>query len=340
MRFGFDEICLEHDPGPRHPESPDRLYAIREGLKRKHDVSYESAEPASIDTMALVHDREYLEQVEAFCAEGGGAWDADTIASERTWEAIRASVGLACWVTETALDGSNGRQTPFSLGRPPGHHAISDNAMGFCFVNNVAVATQYALEEHGCDRVAIIDWDVHHGNGTESIFNDRSDVLTCSIHQLGLYPGTGEVDEIGVGDGHGTTMNVPMVAGADDIDYLAVFDRAIRPALARFDPDLLLVSAGFDAHRRDPISRTRLSTEGFACLTDRVRTAASEVDAPIGFVLEGGYALDGIADSVSLVHETFDGREPIEPEGTPSDDVEDILSRIATLHELDTNPPD
>ena len=335
MRFGYSDTCLAHDPGPRHPETPDRLRAIREGLKRKHGVEYTDTDPASVEAIAAVHDRGYVESVKEFCADGGGNWDPDTTAVPQTWDAAVKSAGLACWAAARALEGDDGRETPFSLGRPPGHHAVYDDAMGFCFVNNVAVAAQHALDDFDCDRVAIVDWDVHHGNGTQDLFYDRGDVLFVSIHEGGLYPGTGEIDEIGEGDGEGATMNLPMPAGTDDVDYLAAFDDVICPALESHDPDLLLVSAGFDAHRHDPISRIRLPTETYALLTDRLRSAAEQTDAALAFVLEGGYALDVLAESIALVHETFDGREPIEQEGEVSDAVEEVLADVAAAHGLE-----
>ncbi len=332
MRFGYSETCLDHDPGPRHPETPDRLRAIRERLKHKHGVEYVDAAPASLDRMAAVHDREYLEEVAAFCDAGGGNWDPDTTAVEGSWAAIEKSAGLACWAVERAVEGEDGRETPFSIGRPPGHHAVYDDAMGFCFVNNAAVAVQYALDELGIDRAAIVDWDVHHGNGTQDILYDRGDVFFASTHEAGLYPATGDVEETGDGAGEGATMNVPMPAGADDVDYLAAFEELIVPTIERFDPGLLVVSAGFDAHRHDPISRVRLSTEGYALLTDRLRATAATTDAALAFVLEGGYGLDVLADSVAIVHETFDGREPIEPDGEVDDAVQRLLADVADAH--------
>ncbi len=335
MRFGYSRVCLDHDPGPRHPESPDRLRAIREGLKRKHGVEYVDAEPATVETIAAVHDREYVERVRAFCADGGGNWDPDTTAVEKTWEAATTSAGLACWAADSALDGASGRQTPFSIGRPPGHHAVEDDAMGFCFINNVAVAAQYALDNRDVDRVAIVDWDVHHGNGTQDMFYDRGDVYSVSIHEGGLYPGTGAIDETGTGPGEGTTLNVPMPAGASDSDYLEALESVVVPALTTYDPDLLLISAGFDAHRHDPISRIRLSSEAYAVMADRLRSLGRAVDAPLAFVLEGGYGLEVLAETIALVHETFDGLRPMAPEDAVSEDVADVLSDVASTHGID-----
>jgi acetoin utilization deacetylase AcuC-like enzyme len=334
MRFGYSETCLAHETGPRHPESPDRLRAIREGLKRRHGISYVETDPASGSKLTAVHESGYVDSVRTFCADGGGQWDADTVAVEETWDAILQSAGLSCWVVDRALQGDDDRRTPFSLGRPPGHHATTDDAMGFCFANNVAIATQHAFDTTGADRVAIVDWDVHHGNGTQDIFSDRGDVLFVSLHEAGIYPGSGQIDETGSGDGSGTTLNVPLPAAAGDRDYLAAIDELVGPGVRTFDPDLVLVSAGFDAHEHDPISRVGISTEGFGCLADAVRDLAHDVRAPLGFVLEGGYSLDALADSIGTVHEVFDGYEPQTPAEGVSESVREQLDAIAASHPL------
>jgi len=335
MRFGYSEACLDHDTGDRHPENPDRLRAIKEGLKRKHGVEYVEADPASRAAIDAVHESGYVEEVVDFCTSGGGNWDPDTVASGGTWDAARAAAGQAQWAAEEALAGSPGRDTPFALGRPPGHHAVYDDAMGFCFVNNAAVAAQSALDDGGADRVAIFDWDVHHGNGTQDIFYDRGDVLYSSIHEDGLYPGTGDATEVGEGDGEGATLNVPLPAGAGDADFLLAIDDLLAPVLDRFDPDLLLVSAGFDAHRHDPISRMRVSSEGYALMADRVRTLAEDVDAGLGFVLEGGYGLDTLAEGVAMVHETFDGRPPIDPDKEPEEGSVPLVEELRERFDLE-----
>jgi acetoin utilization deacetylase AcuC-like enzyme len=229
--------------------------------------------------------------------------------------------------------GDDGRETPFALGRPPGHHAVYDDAMGFCFVNNAAVAAQAVLDG-SADRVAVLDWDVHHGNGTQDIFYDRGDVYYLSVHEDGLYPGTGEVAETGEGDGEGTNMNVPLPAGAGDADYELVFESLFAPALERYDPDLLLVSAGFDAHRHDPISRMRVSTEGYAVMTGAVRTIADRAGAALGFLLEGGYGLDTLSEGVATVHETFDGRSPLDVDGDPEPKTGGVVDAVREAHDL------
>ena len=334
MQFGYSDLCLAHDPGERHPESADRLRAIKRGLQKRHGVSYHDADRADASMVKAVHEAEYVDEVEEFCASGGGSWDPDTIAVEKTWEAALQSAGLAQWAAVEALNGADGRQTPFSVGRPPGHHAVEDDAMGFCFFNNAAVAAQAAIEDHGVDRVAIFDWDVHHGNGTQDIFYDRGDVFYASIHEDGLYPGTGDSDEIGTGDGERTTLNAPLAAGAGDADFLYVIDEAIAPALEAFEPELLIISAGFDAHQHDPISRMRVSTEGYALMTERMQSLQASLDVPLAFVLEGGYGLDTLSEGVSIVHETFDGREPMPCEDNPTDQTEAIVSELRTALDL------
>ncbi|MFA9515884.1 histone deacetylase family protein [Halopenitus sp. H-Gu1] len=334
MQFGYSDVCLEHDTGDRHPESPDRLRAIREGLKREHEVIYQEAPPADRSAIEAVHDEDYVDEIEAFCAEGGGNWDPDTVATEGTFDAALMSAGLARWAAIEALSGSNGRRTPFAIGRPPGHHAVEDDAMGFCFFNNAAVAAQAVIDEGRADRVLIFDWDVHHGNGTQDIFYDREDVFYASIHEQGLYPGTGEIEETGTGNGDGTTLNVPLSAGAGDEEYRHAIDETLAPLCERFDPDLLFVSAGFDAHRHDPISRMRVSTEGYGMLTDRVRSIANRVGADLGFVLEGGYGLDTLSDGVKTVHETFDGRAPIDAGGDVNDSTQVLVEDVRSQFDL------
>jgi acetoin utilization deacetylase AcuC-like enzyme len=328
MNFGYNEVCLEHDTGERHPESPDRLRAIRQALSEKHSVEYVTPELADTERVVAVHDKDYVDGFKLFCRRGGGDWDADTVASEQSWEAALASAGIAEWASTTALEGNDGRETPFALGRPPGHHAVEDQAMGFCFFNNAAVGAQSVIDRGLADRVAILDWDVHHGNGTQDIFYDQEDVFYVSIHEDGLYPATGKVRETGRNDGEGTTMNIPFPPGTTQSAYLGALSELIAPAFQAFDPDLILVSAGFDAHEHDPISRMRVSTEGYGLLTEQMRTIADDVGAGLGFVLEGGYSLDTLSKSVGMVHEVFDGYDPAPDDGDVSTAAQDVIDDV------------
>jgi acetoin utilization deacetylase AcuC-like enzyme len=329
MRFGYRETCLEHETGPRHPESPDRIRAIRRALKDRHDVRYVEAESASRERVIAVHEEPYVDDLQQFCENGGGNWDADTVAIEETWDAALASAGLAEWAAQRALAGDDGRDTPFSLGRPPGHHATGDDAMGFCFFNNAAVAAQSVIDSGDAEQVAIFDWDVHHGNGVQDIFYGRDDVFYASIHEDGLYPGTGRIDETGRGEGEGATMNVPFPPGTTHTAFLTALDEVIGPAIVAADPDLLLISAGFDAHEHDPISRMRVSTEGYGLLTERVREIASDAGAGLGFILEGGYGLDTLSESVRMVHEVFDGYQPVrDQDAEPSESAVEVIDEV------------
>jgi acetoin utilization deacetylase AcuC-like enzyme len=314
MNFGYREVCLAHDTGERHPETADRLRAIRRRLAESHEVSY--ADPPAVERELLerIHESDYLTELESFCADGGGSWDADTVAVEETWEAALASAGLAVWAATEALEDPARRETPFALSRPPGHHAPADDAMGFCFMNNAVLGAEAALAA-GADRVAILDWDVHHGNGTQELCYDRADIFPVSIHEDGLYPGTGAIPDTGQGDGAGYTLNAPLPPGSRTVDYLAIIESVVTPTLSAYDPDLLLVSAGFDAHEHDPISRMRISTEGFGALTAALGDLATAVDAGLGFVLEGGYGLDCLAESIQMVNKTCGGYCPPTPDG-------------------------
>ncbi len=298
-RVGFVEhpVFLAHDTGRGHPERPERLRAIlsrveESGLRDELDI-WEPA-PVSPEAITALHDPQVVARAAGVSAAGGGALDGgDTVVSKRSYEAALTAVGSALGAVDRVLDGTWDRA--FIACRPPGHHAERDRSMGFCLFNNVALAAEHARREHGVERVAIVDWDVHHGNGTQHLFEERGDVFFASTHQWPWYPGTGAAEERGRGDGAGATLNLPMAAGAGDSEYLAAFEEVLVPAIEAFDPGLILVSAGFDAHVRDPLSATRVSSGAFGRMTELLLPLAG---GRMVALLEGGYDLTGLAESV------------------------------------------
>jgi len=266
-------------PTGDHPEGLERIRVLHEAFP-----DFVEARPATVDELAAVHTREYVETVRHVSASGRPTLlDVDTLCTGTTYEAALLAAGAAIGAVE---------RSGFALARPPGHHALAGRAMGFCVFNNVAVAARFAQRELGLGRVAILDWDVHHGNGTQDAFWEDDSVFFASLHQWPFYPGSG-----GPGDGNATTLNVPLAAGAGDEEVLAALAREVLPALEAFDPDLLLVSAGFDSAAGDPIGGLRMTGEGFAALTAR----AGRICERVALVLEGGYntrTLPGLVGSV------------------------------------------
>ncbi len=300
MLYFSHPACLEHDPGqglPGHPERPERLRAIEAALAERDWLGWERREApaASEEELTLVHPAAHIERIRDLCRAGGGAIDADTFASAASWEAALRSAGGACEMVRTLLSGEAG--VGFAAGRPPGHHAEPERAMGFCLFDNVAVAAALAIAELGVERVFIVDWDVHHGNGTAEIFRRRADVLFASIHQGGVFPGSGALGDAGSGPGEGLTINLPVPAGSEEDVWLSLLEHVALPAAAEFEPQLALISAGFDAHRDDPLAECRLEASSFAQMACQVRDAAAAWGAPVGAVLEGGYDLAALADS-------------------------------------------
>jgi acetoin utilization deacetylase AcuC-like enzyme len=255
-----------------------------------------------------VHPRSHVDAVRSHSASGA-AFDLDTPTSPGSWEAALHAAGGACAMVEALLGGEASRA--FSACRPPGHHAEPARAMGFCLFNNIAIAARHALDSLGAERVLIFDWDVHHGNGTNAVFHSSPDVLFASIHQWPFYPGTGPLADTGSGEGEGYTINLPAPPGSGEETWLSLAEHVVMPAARAFRPDLVLVSAGYDAHREDPIGDCLLDTESFAQLANHVVGLASEAGVPVGAVLEGGYDLHALVDSVAATMEALaDGGAP------------------------------
>lgn len=328
MDYGYAAASEGHDPGEGYWERPARLAAIRESLAA-FDVEYANPPPATLDDIRTIHDPDYISRMRAFCAAGGGDWGNHVAVVSASWDAALASAGLAVWAAERALDGAADAGTPFALCRPPGHHATPGDAMGFCVFNNAAIAAQRAIDRGLAERVAILDWDIHHGNGIQDAFYDRDDVLYVSLHDQGIYPCTGSPEETGVGAGEGATINVALPPGSGDVEYLAAFERVVTSAVSAHGSDLLLVSAGFDCHGDDAVSRMTITTDGLGSLAARTRGLADEVGAALGFLLEGGYDLDSLVESVTMVQRVFDGEEPTVPDGEPNPAVEGLLDTMS-----------
>jgi acetoin utilization deacetylase AcuC-like enzyme len=299
---------LRHDMGP-HPERPERIVAIERELAARDWLGWErgASSPAERDALLAVHPPDHLRFIRELSEAGGGAIDLDTSTSEGSYEAALHAAGGACAAVDAVLGGA---RCAFSSHRPPGHHAEAARAMGFCLFNNVAVAARWARDRHGLSRVLIVDWDVHHGNGTNDIFHATDEVLFVSLHESPLYPGTGPASDAGEGDGRGYTVNVPMPGGSGDDAWVSVVADVVRPLARAYAPELVLVSAGYDAHADDPLATCRVSDDGFAAMAALLRAVAAESGAPLAAVLEGGYDVHALARSVARTLEVFGAEEP------------------------------
>ncbi|MBV8774835.1 MAG: histone deacetylase [Deltaproteobacteria bacterium] len=309
-----DRRYMNHFAGQVHPERPARIAAMiemAEGLKRSA-LRHSAPREASIDELALCHNQEYVATLERTATCERTDFDPDTHASAETWTAARLAAGGVLTAVEAVLDGEV--ENAFAVVRPPGHHALPGRAMGFCFFNNVAIAASWLTKVRGIRRVLILDWDVHHGNGTQDIFYELPEVLYISTHQYPFYPGTGWLDEIGSGSGAGFTVNAPMPATFGDDEYLEVFDRLLLPIAHQFKPEFVLISAGFDGHFRDPLGGMRITEKGFLAMTRRVQRLADECcEGKMVAALEGGYDLRALADCGRSVIDEMgrDGDEPM-----------------------------
>ncbi|MCX7818254.1 MAG: histone deacetylase [Kiritimatiellae bacterium] len=313
--------CLDHATGPWHPEQPERLRAIEAALKRERlwlRLRHMSPAPATIETLRLVHDADYVEQVRREILAGRAELSTgDTPISRGSWEAATHAAGAVCDAVDAVLD--RRLRNAFCAVRPPGHHATPNRGMGFCIFNNVAIGARHALLRRGLRRVLIVDWDVHHGKGPQAAFWEDPAVLKFHRHRRGIYPGTGWPSERGEGPARGRVINCPVPAGSGVAEFERAIAEQLLPAARSFRPELILVSAGYDAHRNDPLGGLALTTADFAQLTRRVLDLADECcDGRVVMVLEGGYNFHALGDSVAATI-----REMIERSSMPRPDRPD-----------------
>jgi acetoin utilization deacetylase AcuC-like enzyme len=339
--YVYDPVYLEHDTGA-HPENARRLQAVIDGLDQKfirQQLKAIPARPATPEELTTVHDAEYVSRVEAYCRNGGGWWDADTFMSTGSYQAALYAAGGSIAAVEAVVK----KEVPgaYALVRPPGHHATRNNAMGFCLFNNIAVAASYALKTFRMERVLIIDFDVHHGNGTQEAFSHNPYVLYISTHQYPLFPGTGHLNEVGQGTGGGTAINIPLPAGCGDGEYKQVFDEIVIPTSRRFKPELIMVSAGYDGHWADEMSNMRLTLEGYYDIARVIQQLADELcGGRTVYCLEGGYNLKVLSSAVNATFNLWLGEKGFDdPLGPPPNDirphgVKELIAEVKKRHGL------
>jgi len=356
----WDDAFLDHEPPAGefesgwtgrlavkepHPDRADRVRNVRSMLEAElaDHLAWTDVDPASRDRLERVHEPSYVDDVQAFCEGGGGRLTAETGANEASFRSARYAAGAAIGVAERAVGGGL-EPIPYAPARPSGHHAQPAQADGFCFFNNVAVAAEHALATAAVDSVAVVDWDVHHGNGTQECFYDRDDVLVVNLHNdhyswdPEAHPQTGDVEENGTGDGEGYNLNVPLPPGTGDEGYAYALDRVVEPALASFEPDLLLVSAGGDAGTVDPLGRNVVTIDGFRALGRRAREfAADHADGNLGLVQEGGYQISHLGYAMlgtlegALAAES-DVEDPFAWLSEDLESAERTIDRVAAAH--------
>jgi len=318
-----DDLYLAHDPGHSHVERPQRLegiYAQLDNPEVGEQFIFPKASPASFDILSLIHSKAHIERISQTSGKTFDALDADTTTSADSYDAACLAVGAV--VEGVRMLVQDEADNCFALVRPPGHHAEGDQAMGFCLFNNVAIAAQYALSKMGLSRVMIIDWDLHHGNGTQRSFYDSDEVLYFSSHQYPYYPGSGSVAETGQGKGEGYTVNVPLNPGFGDEQYARIFNDILAPVVRQFQPELILVSAGYDTCVNDPLGGMNVTASGFAYQTRKILELANEVCAgKVLFTLEGGYDLEGLTNGILVGLVEMLGRTTIK---------DDILAQLSS----------
>jgi len=335
-----DKEYLKHQPGDSHPERPERVKVLLDLAAELDCTKFQllAPEPARRADVEATHGGDYVRLIEATARHNFYALDGDTITCRDSFGVALLAVGgfLRLLDAIAAKEAQNG----FALVRPPGHHALRQRAMGFCLFNTMAIGAEYLRRAHGAKRVMIVDWDVHHGNGTQDAFYDDPSVLFISTHQFPFYPGSGAVNEVGAGAGEGFTINIPLPAGCADAEYLQVFQDIVAPAAERFAPDWMLVSAGFDPHRRDPLGGMGVSEEGFAAMAQRLVALAEKfTGARIAFLLEGGYDLAALKNSVAAVLGAMQeaSRQPSAHLKLGESRIEPLVRRIRQTHEKYNN---
>jgi len=338
--YVYDPVYLKHDTG-QHVENARRLEAIISHLEEtglRQRLSPIPPRAATDEELSLVHDKYHIAHIQAVARKGGGWLDVDTVMSSDSYQAALYAAGGLIRATEVVLSEGG---SAFALVRPPGHHATASQAMGFCLFNNIAIAARYAQDKLKLERIAIVDFDVHHGNGTQGTFYDDPRVLYISTHESPLYPGTGNTEETGRGDAKGTTVNIPLPAGCGDAEYLAVFEQITAPVVKRFNPQLILVSAGYDAHWADSLAMMQVSVTGFAQMAKTLKILADELcNGHLIFTLEGGYNLTALAASVKATFDVLLGNTDIsDPLGQPQPgfkppDITSLVESVKRIHNL------
>ena len=297
----YDPIFLQHVTG-NHPENPGRILpTVRNLTQRPLELPYThgACAPATPEQIGLVHSPDYIESVKRFAVSGGGQIEADTVVSRQSYEVARIAAGTVIDAVRRIIDGED--TTAFCLMRPPGHHALADRPMGFCLFNNIAIGARFAIEQLGLDRLLIVDFDVHHGNGTQDEFWEDENIGFLSMHRFPFYPGSGNSDETGTGAGRGATRNLPIAFGTSRAQQISLFEQALQDFADQIKPQLILVSAGFDSHKDDPIGSLGLESDDFGRLTDSIRAVAqTHTDHKIVSILEGGYNPAAVAESVAV----------------------------------------
>ncbi len=303
----YHPIYMEHETDG-HPERKERLTSALDMIRSSGlEVEFVTPRPATLEEVRMVHSPGYIDQVRAISERGGGYLDLDTVVSRRSYEAALMAAGGVITGIERVNDGL---ENAFALVRPPGHHALPNRGMGFCIFNNVAIGAKCA-QKMGLEKVLIVDWDVHHGNGTSAIFYDDRSVMYFSTHQFPHYPGTGRVKELGMDGAEGFTVNVPLPWGTGDSGYVAAFEEILKPVALEFHPDIVLVSAGQDPHQADPLSSMNLTTGAFGYMAAAVKEIADRCcDGRLVAALEGGYNLSALAESIVAVLRAFSGEDP------------------------------